>query len=421
MNPNIALLKALSPNGIVLEIDEQSLVKTTAIAEKFMPNATARQLYILNSLCCNAVRSWLQDSIAVEDEEITIPDERTLRALWSVVTGIPLTVGSLQIVAIAEEALDTAGLTIPREWIDIPQWQPDYFIAAQVDLDKQFILLWGYASLATVKQNGALGRSHQHYLLTRDELSQDVPLLGTGSTPTRPTTATPSVSQAVVGSETRHRLLDKLSEPSPFSPRLDVPFATWSALVVDGCWLQNLYERRCKNAGNPAGTPVTDLFSWLTSDLTDAFQAGWRDFGELVGPRRSESGRVAFVSRSHNRLRDNGSEGTRIEKAKVIDLKIQLDRSVKVILLVAISENSAGNFGIIAQLHPESSISYLPESIQLKLTSGSSTVEEATARLQDRCLQIPFSCPDGTSFELEVVLDGTSCVEKFVVARSKLY
>lgn len=412
MDSHIALLKALSPNQIVLEIDDRALAQATATAEKVMPNATARHLYIINSLCCNAVQSWLQDSITTEDEQIIAPEACSLQALWSVVTGVPLTVGSLQVVAIAEEAIDTASLTIPREWIDIPQWQPDYFIATQIDLDRQYILLWGYASLATAKQKGTLRTTHQYYLLERDDISLDMPSLGTIGIRPKPATDASTAPQAV-GSETKLRLLNTLSEPSPFAPRLDIPFATWSTLAADNSWLQTLYERRCKKAGCQVSNPVTNLLTWLGSDLTAAIQTGWQDFSELIRSTSTDSSRVTFVSRS----RDRELEGTRIEKAKLIDLQIQLERHVKVILLVAISETNIGSFGIVAQLHPESGIVHLPESVRLKLTADSEILEDLIARPQDRYLQIQFSCPAETNFELEVSLEGVSCVEKFVVAR----
>lgn len=387
---------------IVIDIDPDRLANIETKAEQKMPNFTAKHNYILNSLTIDGVKQWLEENITEENESVIIPEAEYLNSCWSVVSGTPLALESMKIVAIPSETIDTSGISIPREWVDIPQWIPDYFIAARVDLQQKKVLLWGYVHADTVKQQGTLDRTHQNYILSQDRMSLDLELFGI----TEPFINKPQTKQK----QPLHRevnleaILKQLSLSSAYSPRLDLPFEIWSALISDKRWLKKLYQQRCLNS--TTNNSATNLLQWLQKDVVEPIKSGWQELSELFSANFTQTPQPAFASRDESSQKEKWAK-----KAKVIDLKVQLDSSIPIILLVAIAprlaeseiaQKAKDKYSIMVQLHPESGRKFLPESINLSLLSDAKLLQEAVSRSQDSYLQLGFTCPIETSFEIKV-------------------
>ncbi len=58
------------------------------------------------------------------------PDSDT----WQFVNGSVLELNGKRIVLLPSKAIDRSELVIPQEWVDIPAWAGDYFMAVQIDL-----------------------------------------------------------------------------------------------------------------------------------------------------------------------------------------------------------------------------------------------------------------------------------------------
>ena len=71
------------------------------------------------------------------------------------------------------ETIEAASLQVPQEWVDIPDWAADYYLAAHVDVDEQRLVLWGYATHAQVKTQGVYEASDRTYTLSDIDLIQD--------------------------------------------------------------------------------------------------------------------------------------------------------------------------------------------------------------------------------------------------------
>ena len=399
-----------TPNFLSLEaiaIDPQYLTKVQSEASAKMPNVTAQHNYILNFLCLDVVSNWLEENIVEEDEAIVIPDIEYQQARWSVVTGTEIALDSLKIAVIPQDTSDIAGISIPREWVDIPQWVPDYYLAAQVDLEQKTIWLWGYVHSNTVKQQGNLDRTHQHYILPLENMSLDLELFGITHQLIEPPQPSPQ-NTLEVNSTNKQEALEKLSSPSPYSPRLDLPFEDWLTLIGDRQWCQELYKQRFINSQSKSS--VTKLLQWLKSEVTSTLDSGWKELNEIL-PASTQTPQLSFALRSNEQdLQDW------VKKAKVIDLKVQLDRGGKIVLLIAITQKAEDKYSIVAQLHPDTKQKFVPQAIGFQLIHDGKVLQETTSRSQDRYLQIGFTSPIETSFSIKVTSHQQVCFEeKFLV------
>lgn len=380
---------------VAVAINPQFLTKVQSEAEAKMPNATAQHNYIFNSLCLDAVKNWLEANITEEDEEIVIPDIDYLEASWSAVTGTAIALDSMKIAVIPQDTSDIAGISIPREWVDIPQWTPDYYIAAQVDLERKTIWLWGYAHSSTVRKEGNLDRTHQHYNLPLEKMSIDLELFGIThqllQSP-QPNTQDSSTPRKI----DKQEALKKLSEPSPFSPRLNLPFEDWSALIGDRQWCQELYKQRCPKARSQSSSSVTKLLHWLKSEVSSTIDSGWKELNKILPPS-TPTPQLSYALRSNQRDMKNW-----VQKAKVIDLKVQLDKSSKIVLLVAITKKADEKYNIVAQLHPDTKQKFVPEEIGFQIVHDGKVIQETTSRSHDQLLQLGFAITVETSFSIKV-------------------
>jgi Protein of unknown function (DUF1822) len=109
----------------------------------------------------------------------------------------------------------------------------------------------------------------------------------------------PSLSETAAAS-----LLAKLSQSSPYSPRLDIKFAQWGALLANDTWRQQLYIKRTTKAPTKM---LVNLHHWLKNNFTESIEAGWRSVAEF-----SISERELVTVRNH-------PQSHNVQQAKLIE------------------------------------------------------------------------------------------------------
>ncbi|NJM47444.1 MAG: DUF1822 family protein [Alkalinema sp. RU_4_3] len=105
-------------------------------------------------------------------------DDRTNDRTWGLVNGSVVTVGGHRLVLIPSEVVDQTELEVPQEWIDIPSWAADYYVAIYLMPDMQTLQIAGFATHQQIKQSGQLDRSNRSYHLSMEALTKDLNLLG---------------------------------------------------------------------------------------------------------------------------------------------------------------------------------------------------------------------------------------------------
>ncbi|GAX34669.1 DUF1822 family protein [Nodularia sp. NIES-3585] len=230
--------------------------------------STSYQAYI-NELCLGAVLPWLQEDFTPEAK--VWPDTAALSSFWELVNGTAITVDASRFILVPSENIDSSELRVPQEWVDLPSWAGDYYLAVQVEPDAGYVRVWGYCTHEQLKTKGDYHAGDRTYALDEDHIITDITVLSVGRVfcadeVTRIATVDlPTLPQAQA-----ENLITRLGNPEIITPRLAVPFRLWGGLIAHGGWRQRLYEQRL---GLPEQRSV---IQWLQSGVTEIATAmGW--------------------------------------------------------------------------------------------------------------------------------------------------
>ena len=385
-------------------------------------NATARCNAYLNDLCLNTfvpwLKAWLEEEQPAEETStfqpscISIFPESSLPSLWEFVNGSVIELGKIRLALIPSESNDLEEFCIPQEWVDLPSWRADYYLAVQVSVDNQnesWMRLWGYVSHQNLKKKGIYDESDRAYYIAQQDLSEDLTMMLLEPEPVL-NKQIQVESASNLPKETASKLLEKLGKSSVYFPRIVVSFEQWAALLANEQWRQELYERRLGKFVAAAVDKQTsiNLGQWFQ----EVFEAGWQSLDTLLN---TGSGNLPF---SFRQSRPSVTEVRKVfvEGTKLIDLGMELENQ-SVALLVGLAPETEQRVGIRVQLYPAGGKTYLPSNIKLILLSQSgATLQEYKARTQDSLIQLKrFTCPMGKCFSVKVALDDFSITEDFVI------
>lgn len=306
--------------------------------------------------------------------------------------------------------MDLEELCVPQEWVDIPSFAADYYLAVQVNLeadeDERWMSVCGFATHRQLKNVGFLNWRDRTYVLPAENLTTNLMVMQVtlglqmqSEIPALPRLSSPDAK----------KLLEILGDSSIYSPRLrvDVPFEQWAALLDNEEWRHQLYHRRI---GRLAVAPHTTVVNNLNHWFQNIFEEGWQSVNAILNP---ESSKLATAFRQ----RKVASQGVDVERIKLIDLGMQLGNQ-SVALLVGLVREDEYNVSIRVQLHPACGQTYLPPNIRLALLSPKgATLQEFTSRSQDYFIQLKrFTCPTGKSFSIQAAINNFSITEDFIIS-----
>jgi Protein of unknown function (DUF1822) len=347
----------------------------------------------LNQLCLAKFQTWLTDRDIPHQPSFSDDKSSTI---WDVVTGCAINIGKLRLVLIPTENLDRSELRVPQEWVDLPNWVGDYYLGVQVDLDTQMMNIWGFSSHQTLKDRGRYAEIDRTYSLDSDLLISNLDLLWIAEElALAPRNVVAELLNLSI--ERALELIQQLSQPSPYSPRLMVDFAEWGAIVNNPNLRSQLCQTRIQKAAIvQAPNPTFRLVDWLQQEFTNALASGWESY-------RS----VAVMSPAHNNT---------IERAKLIDLQVDLSCQT-VVLLVGIIPEANERVRVIVRVHPAIGSRYLPPQLQLSYVDpDGNSLRTVTARTNDDYIQLPaYTCPVGMEFYLQLQLGNARSIERFIV------
>jgi Protein of unknown function (DUF1822) len=347
----------------------------------------------LNQLCLDKFQTWLTDR-SIPHQPSFSADESA--AISDVITGCAIELGKLRLILIPTENLDRSELRVPQEWADLSNWAGDYYLGVQIDLDAQMMNIWGFVSHQTLKDRGRYSEQDRTYSLDSDLLVNNLDLLWIAEElALAPRSIVPELPALSI--ERALELIQILSQPSPYSPRLVLDFAEWGAIVNNPTLRSQLYQTRIgRNVIVQTPAPTFRLVDWLQQEFTNALASGWESY-------RS----VAVMSPAHNRT---------IERAKLIDLQVDIDCKT-VVLLVGIIPEDGDRVRVIVRVHPAIGSRYLPPQLQLSYVDmEGNSLRTVTARTNDDYIQLPaYTCPIGMEFHLQLQLQNARSIERFIV------
>ncbi|MEH2166394.1 MAG: DUF1822 family protein [Nostoc sp.] len=269
-------------------IDSQHLyLEITQSPEAQQPYSTAGacQRGWINQKCLQAFLPWFKEEIAATAR--VYPNSAVLPSFWEVVNGTAITFDRDRLVLIPTLAIDDDELRVPQEWVDIPEWVADYYIAVQVNPDDGWIKIFGYTTHQILKTKGVYDAGDRTYSLESEDLISDINVLWVTRQLDRSEALraeiAPLDSIAKIQAE---NLLERLGDRDVKFPRLAVPFSLWGALLAHSGWRKKLYELR-------QGLLIqSSIPQWLQTGVANlAQQWGWekREFVVVgVGMRSAE-------------------------------------------------------------------------------------------------------------------------------------
>ena len=390
----------------------------------------------LNDICLRHFTRWLEEWMQKESTSLISvwPSQESLPSIWEVVNGTAMQVGQTRLVLVPSETLDLKELRVPQEWVDIPSWAADYYIAVQVNLDsdedENWMRISGFATHRQLKNQGIYDRCKRTYSLKIDQLTEDLTLLLV-TVGLHLQEEVPSF-KPLCETEAQELLLI-VGDASIYSPRLrlDVPFSQWAAIVANEQWRQQMYDRRLgqqealssqvstatstisaalllgvKTSGYPHSPPENTLVN-LSQWFQQLFEAGWQSVDELLNTQLG--GSLVFDVRSSFTSRETAV----INGVKLIDLGMHLSGQT-LALLLALSLESDDKIGVMVQVHPTEQEKYLPSHLKLMLMESGKVLQAVQSRSQDYYIQLNrFKGLPGTCFSIQLTLGDFSITEDF--------
>jgi hypothetical protein len=256
------------PTQICLELDPARQDQIWNQSQSCATDISRWNTY-LNQLCLEAVLPWLREE---EGRSRPLFNATARSSLWELVSGMAIALGDIQIVLLPTEQMDLDEIRIPQEWIDIPDWVADYYLAVQVNPDDGWVSIGGFATHAQIKERAPLDQGDRTYVLDEMDWITDLNVLWVSRQLQANEVTRAAVATLPELETTQARnLIQRLGTPEIRVPRLEIPFTTWAALVQNSGWRQQLAERR---RGQPEQRSVPQ---WLQSGLSAlAEQVGWQ-------------------------------------------------------------------------------------------------------------------------------------------------
>jgi hypothetical protein len=239
------------------------------------------QAYI-NELCLGAVLPWLQEDFT--PQATVWPHTQALSSFWELVNGTAVTVDATKLILVPSENIDCSELRVPQEWVDIPSWVGDYYLAVQVDPDEGYVRVWGYCSHEKLKTKGDYNPSDRTYTLDAMDIIADINILiVTQEFCIHENTRSVIPELPALPQAQAHNLIHRLGKLEVVTPRLEVPLL-WGKLIEHGGWRQNLYEQRI---GLPEQRSVVE---WLQRGVSQiAADFGWGQLNLQLSAARARS------------------------------------------------------------------------------------------------------------------------------------
>jgi hypothetical protein len=322
------------------------------------------------------------------------PDVNT----WQFINGSVLELNSKRVILVPSKAIDHSELVIPQEWVDIPTWAGDYFLAVQIDPDDQTLHCWGYTTHQMIKSQATYDPSTRAYNLDAHDLIADVSGLWVIQqlNPSEVTQTAIAPLSTVATTQAENLLQRLVAAPNP---RLEIPFELWGALVSDHNWRQRLVALRQGETSQQTDlTTATRLSGWLQN----VFSTGWQAVEDFL----EEDGEVALA------FRQTATPRPAMRRVKALQLLDQV-----LLLLVSVEPEADNRWGIQVQLRSDNSTTTLPADITLALlASDDEVLRSVVTRDQDNAIQLPrFRLNSGTEFKIQVQLGTTTLIESFLV------
>ncbi|MBW4668779.1 MAG: DUF1822 family protein [Cyanomargarita calcarea GSE-NOS-MK-12-04C] len=404
-------LMVIFPEQIWVELSpEKKQEAWLIVSSQLYSNAAAQRNAYLNKLCLDAFESWLKDDKDLYHGFQLLCQPNELPSFWEILNGTELSLGSNRLALIPCEKSCLQEFRIQQEWVDIPQMAANYYLPVQINLAENWLRIWGYTSYEQIRKQAIYDGIDRTYVLNGEDLITDLNVMWVSCS--KPAHHLPEIVRNFINLSPVQveELLEKLSKTTAYSPRLNVAFPEWAAIIASDKIRQQLYQRRLlcllekQQAPQENKLGVNNLSQWFENIFEDA----WQSLEMLLN---FDETTLAFSFRNNS-----GFNEVRVTGAKVIDLGMQLEGK-GVVLLVALTPEDNQKVNIRVQIYPTTEDIYLPSNLKLVLLSESGKIlQEVQSRTHDHYIQLKrFKSSLGNRFSIQVALNDVSIREEFLL------
>ena len=197
----------------------------------------------INQICLYGFLNWIETEYSLQTSVWC--GSNSTPAFWEFVNGTAILVNHRRVILVPSEAIDDGELEVPQEWVDIPGWSGDFYIAVQVSPDGDWIRFWGYATHQDLKNLAQYDSVDRVYCIDGMNLTKDLNAFWMAYKFCRGEEIRSNLSPLPELSTTQAENIHKhLSSSSVRFPRLELPFPHWGALLENEEWRQKLYQQR---------------------------------------------------------------------------------------------------------------------------------------------------------------------------------
>ena len=383
-------LTIVFPDQLLLENSPEETEQLWQESQNYS-NDSARWNAYLNRLCLNMTIKYLTEDTQPEEIPQISLNLETLNQIWEVVNGSAISIGETRIILIPTEEIDTEEFAIPQEWVDLPSLVGDYYLAAVMEPEEYRMRIWGYTSYQNLKSKANYNELDQIYYLGQEFMTEDLNVMWVArelcpqAKPSVEAIENLSVDEAIT-------LVAQLGRSSPYSPRLEVEFEKWGALLENQSLLRMLYEQRLEGDRPTA----TNLLQWFEG----IFETGWQTIEEILNVEQAE---IGYSFRS----------SLRISRGKKIDLGMQISEESVALIVHLLAENEIEK-EVNIQVHPMGEEVYLPPGVKLiVIDEFGEELAFAQSRDADNFIQRNFTAEAGDRFSIAVALGEARIIEDF--------
>lgn len=268
MSADSILFSEIDPNQLYLELPEETLLRIWQETDRFSSPSRRWQAY-LHQVCLDAFLSFLKEEQSFNAK--VWPSLSNLPFSFEVVNGVAINFEGKRLVLMATDTIDLSELQVPQEWVDLPSWAADYYVAVQVNPDDAYLRVFGYTTHHQLKTKGTYDASNRAYCLDEKDLISDISILWLSrqlcpeEILREPIASLPTLPLAQA-----ENLLERLGKALVLLPRLEIPFPLWGSLIEHNGWRRRLYEKR------QGITEQWSIRQWLETGISQlAQEVGW--------------------------------------------------------------------------------------------------------------------------------------------------
>jgi hypothetical protein len=234
---NIEELKNFYPDHQWIEISEQDKEEAEANTRCYA-NQTGRNYAFVNYLCHKVFSKWVKEYQEIESNNKVFSSDNNLARIWQFINGSVVNIHDKRLILIPSDATDLEGFEVQQEWVDIPNLAGDYYLPVRVDLERNYLHIWGFISRKNLQKRADYDKLDKLYIVSSGDVIDDIETLWIALELYEEKgdfEALPSLTESEAA-----KLIKTYSQPLPYSPRLKGNSQEWMALLNEKEWLKNL-------------------------------------------------------------------------------------------------------------------------------------------------------------------------------------